>query len=176
MSGIVIHLVDAVTHRSRRPLMHRIATALLLAIASASPAPAQEPAAVPIPEARRSAHEDLAKLQGVWTRIRMEVDGRSSAAPGGWTATYEGDRLTLASGGKYYRSGIVTLDPSRSPKAINTWDLDGPTRDITFAGIYEIEGDTLTVCFSRPGGPRPTKLEPDPIAGFIYFIYERQKP
>lgn len=124
------------------------------------------------------APSDLDRLQGVWQLVAMERDGES-AAPEELTrdtATYEGNRITLRSGEKVRRRGIITLDPSRTPKAINTWDLDGPFEDQTIPGIYELDGDTLRLCFGGPGELRPRTFTTKGGQAFLMVVYKRKKP
>ena len=64
------------------------------------------------------------------------------------------NRLTLRAGERVRRRGIVTVGRNRRPKAINTWDQDGPFEDQTVPWIYALEGDTLKLCFARPGQAR----------------------
>ena len=129
-------------------------------------------------EARRIAREDLKKLQGTWDRVTMEVDGEAvgSEKIEGWTAGYEDDLLTLNGPDGPYRRGIVTLDPGHSPKATNTWDLDGPFADRTVPGIYDLDGDKLRVCFARPGEDRPTEFTTKRGTGFLLCVYKRRQP
>ena len=94
----------------------------------------------------------------------------------GWHAVYEGDSLTLHSDTEVRRHGITTLDPTRNPKAINTWDQDGPYDDRTVPGIYELKGDSLKLCFARPGDQRPTEFTTKKGTGFLLVVYERKKP
>jgi uncharacterized protein (TIGR03067 family) len=128
-------------------------------------------------DARGTAREDLKKLEGAWDRVSMEFEGEAWPAEKieGWTAMYEGDRLTLRINGKVYRESIVTLDPSRLPRAMNSWDLDGPAADQTVPGIYEIDGDTLKVCFAKPGSKRPKEFTTKKGTGFLYCEYKRKK-
>ena len=112
---------------------------------------------------RDASRKDLEKLQGTWIQVRMEADGENTPPEHfeGWHAVYHGDSLTLKAGETVRRRGIVTVDASRTPKAINTWDLDGPYSDQTVPGIYALEGDTLKLCsqpparIGRPSSPRP---------------------
>jgi uncharacterized protein (TIGR03067 family) len=127
---------------------------------------------------REAARKDLERLQGTWTLVAMENEGNPLPPEHfeGWSAVYEGDALTLKAGDQVRRRGVVTLDPSRTPKAINTWDMDGPYEDQTLAGIYDLDGDTLKLCFSRPGQERPTKFVTKEGPGFLLVVYKRKKP
>lgn len=127
---------------------------------------------------RDAAKKDLARLQGTWTLVSLESEGEASSPEQieGFTATYEGDSLTLKAKETVRRRGIVTLNPSRTPKAINTWDQNGPYEDQTVAGIYEFDGDTLKLCFSRPGEARPMEFSTKKGPGFLMVVYKKQKP
>jgi len=126
---------------------------------------------------RDAARKDLAALQGTWNLVAMEAEGDDVPADAikGWHAVYEGDALTLHSETEVRRHGITTLDPSRNPKAINTWDQDGPYDDRTVPGIYELKGDSLKLCFARPGEQRPTEFTTKKGTGVLLVIYERKK-
>ena len=156
--------------------MFRVGLVVVAALASSLALRAEEPPRrVNDPDDRRQSRDDLAKLQGCWVRVLGENDARRSTAPANWTATYDGDRLTLESNGEHYRTGLVTLDAARTPKAM---DLDGPNKDAVFPGIYEFDGDKLKVCFAHPGEKRPTEFKADGTTGggFIFYVYERRKP
>src|SRR5262249_31158486 len=92
----------------------------------------------------------------------------------GSTAVYEGNRVSLRDGDRVRRRGIVTVDPTRKPKAINTWDQDGPYEDQTVPGIYDLDGDTLRLCFSRPGSERPKEFTTKAKPGVLYCVYKRR--
>lgn len=130
------------------------------------------------PSTRQPARVDLAKLQGTWHCVAMERDGGEIPADDlkGSTVVYEDDQSILYRDGKLFRRGIITLDPSKTPKRINTWDLGGPYQDQTVPGIYEIDGDTLKLCFSRPGDERPTEFSTKKPPGLIVATYKRTKP
>jgi uncharacterized protein (TIGR03067 family) len=108
----------------------------------------------------------------------MESNGMESPSDSfnGWNSEYKGNRLTLRAGDRVRRRGIVTLEPSRKPKAINTWDQDGPFEDQTVPGIYEIDGDSLKLCFARPGEERPKEFTTKDGKAFLCCVYKRKRP
>jgi len=123
------------------------------------------------------ARTDLDRLQGTWVLVSMETEGHDVAAEDfkDWTVVYEQNRVTLRAGERVRRRGVVTLDPGRKPKAINTWDQDGPYDDQTVPGIYELKGDTLELCFARPGRERPKEFTTKSGTAFLVCVYKRQK-
>ncbi len=123
------------------------------------------------------AQTDLDKLQGTWAMVAMETEGHDVAAEDfkNYSAVYEQNRVTLRDGDRVRRRGIITLDPGRKPKAINTWDQDGPYEDQTVPGIYEIEGDTLKLCFARPGQERPKEITTKSGTAFLVCVYKKHK-
>jgi uncharacterized protein (TIGR03067 family) len=123
------------------------------------------------------AQSGLADLQGTWVLTSMETEGHEVPVEDfkDWTAVYEGNRLTLKAGQQVRRRGIITVDPSRRPRAINTWDQDGPYEDQTVPGIYALEGDTLKVCFARPGQERPKEFTTKTGRAFLFCVYRKQK-
>jgi uncharacterized protein (TIGR03067 family) len=120
---------------------------------------------------------ELAEFQGTWVMVSMETEGHEVPAEDikDSFAVYEGNRLTLRAGERVRRRGIVTVDPARRPRAINTWDQDGPFEDQTVPGIYALEGDTLKLCFARPGQERPKEFTTKSGTAFLFCVYKRVK-
>jgi uncharacterized protein (TIGR03067 family) len=124
-----------------------------------------------------SGEGDLAKLQGQWVVVSLEHRGHVAEPADfeGQSSVYEKNRWTWKVGDKVMRRGIITLDSTRSPKAINTWDSDGPHEDETVPGIYQLDGDTLKLCFAMPGETRPTEFTTKAGTGAILVVYKRKK-
>jgi uncharacterized protein (TIGR03067 family) len=125
----------------------------------------------------RATNSDLDNLQGTWVLVAMERDGEDVSAEDfvNWKAVYEQNRITLRIGDRVRRRGIITLDPGRVPKTIDTKDQDGPYADQTVPGIYSLEGDTLKLCFAHPGAERPRHFSTKDGSAFLYCVYKRQK-
>jgi uncharacterized protein (TIGR03067 family) len=124
-----------------------------------------------------SGEGDLAKLQGQWVVVSLEHRGHVAEPADfeGQSSVYEKNRWTWKVGDKVMRRGIITLNSTRSPKAINTWDSDGPHEDETVPGIYQLDGDTLKLCFAMPGEKRPTEFTTKSGTGAILVVYKRKK-
>jgi uncharacterized protein (TIGR03067 family) len=50
---------------------------------------------------------------------------------------------------------------------------EGPNKGKTFPAIYEIEGDTLRICYDLSGEKRPTKFET--VAGTKLYLVTYKK-
>lgn len=105
---------------------------------------------------------DFPLLQGAWHEVANEQEGGpvNAAPPVEYVGTLQitGRNFhryqTLADGRVLEGgSGSFVLDSSQSPAAIDFKQWQG-----TAHGLYELDGDMLTVCVTRGGGPRPNGL------------------
>ena len=135
--------------------------------ASATPAPATDANA-----------DELAKLQGIWQPITVESDGtamtpaelKKYARP----ATFQGDKI-IARKEETTTESPITIDPSHSPKWIDVVIQDGPDQGKTDFGIYDLDGDSLKLCLTKPGTERPADFTTKLGEPRIVTVYERQK-
>ena len=121
----------------------------------------------------------FAELDGTWTIVKMEIEGKSLLEKGEkWKLIIKDGKVT--SDAKDAPKEAVDLskflDPSKKPKTI-TYPYEGT---ITFYGIYEVKGDELRVCGDgvdtatekNPEARRPTKF--DSKEGLL-LIFKREK-
>jgi uncharacterized protein (TIGR03067 family) len=103
-------------------------------------------------------------IVGVWSGEKNTRGGKEAPIPeGGVTITFAADGKVIVKEGERERdSATYKVDAKKDPAEI---DLIPPKEEVTMRGIYRIDGDTLTICFSgkEAGGKnesvRPTKFE-----------------
>jgi uncharacterized protein (TIGR03067 family) len=102
---------------------------------------------------------DLDKLQGSWKITALEVDERELPA-----STIENSRITIS--GNQFESvamgvsykGQIELNQNQKPKIFDLVFTEGPEQGNRNPGIYELEGDTWTICLATRGNQRPKKF------------------
>jgi uncharacterized protein (TIGR03067 family) len=118
--------------------------------------------------------QDLDNLQGTWSMISLELDGQPMSG-GGAQIEVRGDRFTTIAMGAIYE-GTVVLHEDTSPRSFDLRFDDGPEKGSTSLGIYRLDGDIWTICFTTRGGERPTKFASPSGAGVALETLQRQTP
>ena len=121
--------------------------------------------------------KEMKLLDGVWTPTAAELGGQA------WTEAQlkimklevAGEKYTVTVG-KTVDMGTVKLDLSKKPRAMDIIGNDGPNKDKTFLAIYELNGDTLRVCYDLTGKSRPTEFKTQKDALVFLVTYQRGKP
>ena len=55
--------------------------------------------------------------------------------------------------------GTYTLDATSKPKSMTITSTEGPNQDKTSPAIYELRGDTLSICYDLSGAKRLTEFK-----------------
>ena len=88
----------------------------------------------------------VGNLQGNWTAVRAERDGRAAADIVGHALLIEDGKFSIQENGVTIFGGTLWLDESTSPAAIDFRHTGYSSAGKTWRGIYRIDGDALTVC------------------------------
>ncbi|HXY36274.1 MAG TPA: TIGR03067 domain-containing protein, partial [Planctomycetaceae bacterium] len=119
---------------------------------------------------------DLAQFEGVWSFSTVKVNGQPQRGAG-----HENDRLIFQKDGRFtvvQRPGIThgtyKVDPGHTPKQYDVRIETGRLKGINVPAIYEIAGDTLTICMPLAGNERPTVLESKPGDACLFEVFKRQ--
>jgi uncharacterized protein (TIGR03067 family) len=117
--------------------------------------------------------KDLQKLQGNWTVISIEMNGNKTPEDkiGDPKAVFKGKQYSIHD----FRL-TITIDPAKKPKTNNMDGKDGNGKPLSMIGIYEVEGDSLKICFAKPAEKeRPSTFQTKPNSGQSLIRYDRAK-
>src|SRR5215469_15645901 len=89
---------------------------------------------------RERMQDDLARLQGTWNIVAVEMDGQKMPPGADARIIVDGDRFTSEGMGATYR-GKLTVDAAQKPKTFDLKFTAGPEKGNTNLGIYELKGD-----------------------------------
>jgi uncharacterized protein (TIGR03067 family) len=136
-----------------------------------------------------SPEKDAKALEGAWNEVSRDYDGKEVEKRfiEKSKVIFKSDgKLSLIDGFKVERT--YKLDASKSPKTIDvidtitTTDKEGKKKTVEqvwWCGIYEMDGDKLTICYVRSEGPkagqRPKALTSDAKSAVFKSVYQREK-
>src|SRR5262245_28310104 len=132
---------------------------------------AAEPAARLTEPARdgRKGRPDKEALQAKWSASCVEIDGTDYTAQKAksWLLVFADDKVKgMTKGGDEL---VYKLDPKKEPKE---FDLMGEKDEVTRRGIYELDGNTLKMCWLQDGTRRPTEFS---STKGVLVVYEKKK-
>ena len=125
-----------------------------------------------------AAKKDLEALQGTWTAAVVERDGQKAPEEvvKNFKVVFTCDKMIINPDNDN-RSSRFKLDSSKNPKAMDNTPEQGPKKGVSLPAIYELDGDTLKVCFDNAGvsDKRPTEFKTTPGSGLALFVLKREK-
>ena len=144
------------------------------------PGPPQEVVVVAAQRARqavlRADPHDTRPVQGDWIPVQAQLGGQPLP-----DTVLKTIRLKLGEGtydvsvGGAPDQGTFEVDASTTPKRMVIRGTVGPNKDRTIPAIYEIESDTLRICYDLSGAQHPAEFN-SPAGTKLYLVsYARKK-
>jgi uncharacterized protein (TIGR03067 family) len=128
-------------------------------------------------DAETATKDEQARLEGVWSFTSVKVNGQPQPVAG-----HEADRMIFQKDGRFtvvQRPGIThgtfKVNPGHTPKQYDVRIETGRLKGISVPAIYELAGDTLTICMPLGGSERPTVLESKPSDGHLFEVFKRER-
>jgi uncharacterized protein (TIGR03067 family) len=114
-------------------------------------------------------------LVGTWACSSAVVDGKrlpdETAALLRLTLTET--RFKTEKGSQVLFDSAYTLDASKHPKEINMVGTEGDFVGKEACGIYLLERDTLQLCYTMPGTPRPIEFQSPGGSKTYWIVWKR---
>jgi uncharacterized protein (TIGR03067 family) len=118
-----------------------------------------------------AADPDLEKLQGKWVVESFHYNGNVVERMNGAIREFSKDTYTLTpKEGEAISGTVKSVDSTKTPKEI---DLD--VNNQTLKGIYQLDGDTLKLCYNLITRQRPTEFASKPDTGLVLVVHKRAK-
>jgi RNA polymerase sigma factor (sigma-70 family) len=121
--------------------------------------------------------KDLEALQGTWRVVEAYRAGQPAKLDAAHDrALFKGDLQILDPGGAD-RTSRFALDPSKHPKWIDFATMPAKGKGINVPAIYELQGDTLRICFDNESDTpkRPSEFSSTPQNQLTLEVLRRMK-
>ena len=104
--------------------------------------------------------KDKEKLIGTWAPVSITVGGkpRPDEEVKKSKMVIAADKITILREGKDEDKATYKIDTTKKPRTIDITPSTGGEAGQVMPGIYELDGDTLKMCFARPKGERPKEF------------------
>jgi uncharacterized protein (TIGR03067 family) len=119
---------------------------------------------------------DTKAVQGDWVPLKAELSGQPMPDAILKTISLKlGDGTYAVLVGDKPDHGTFKVDSSATPKSMDVTGTDGPNQGKTFPAIYELEGDTLRICYDLSGAKRPAEFKTATGTKLYLVTYQRKK-
>ena len=121
--------------------------------------------------------KDLEKLQGTWTVVSMEMDGKflPDETRRKIKLTITGEHFTFDNGEDTH-GGLYKVDPSKDPKELDIVITRGDEKGKVYLVSYKFEDGKMIQCMELSNQGRPREFTGKAGSGCALEIWQRQKP
>jgi uncharacterized protein (TIGR03067 family) len=116
-------------------------------------------------------------LQGTWLPVAAELSENplDEATLKTMKLVVEEDKYAITVGESAFDKGTIRIDPAAKPKTMDILGTGGPNQGKTFLAIYELNSDTLRICYDLTGKVRPTEFKTRRGEPLFLATYKRAK-
>lgn len=121
--------------------------------------------------------KDLEKLQGVWSVVSMEMDGKplSEERRKKTRLTIRGEKFTFETGVDSHE-GLYKIDPTKDPKQLDIVITRGDEKGKVYLVIYKFEDGNMIQAMRLDNKSRPAEFTGKAGTGAALEIWHREKP
>jgi len=121
--------------------------------------------------------KDLEKLQGVWSVVSMEMDGRplSEERRKKTRLTIRGEKFTFDTGVDSHE-GLYKIDPTKDPKQLDIVITRGDEKGKVYLVIYKFDDGKMIQAMRLDNKSRPLEFTGKAGTGAALEIWQREKP
>lgn len=120
--------------------------------------------------------DDLKAMEGTWKMTLAEAGGHAVEPEElkDLVVTIAGDHYT-AKVKDGMEAGTVKLDETPKLKTLDATKTEGFEAGKVIKAVYELQGDTMRVCYAFDGGERPTELATRDGVAWVLITYQRER-
>ncbi len=117
------------------------------------------------------------ELEGVWACESAEVNGRKldEATVKSLKLTLKGEQYKTERGGDVLFDSTYSLDTKADPKRIDMIGTEGELKGKPAQGIYQLDKDRLTMCYTMPGKERPKEFKSEEKSEAYLLVWRRSE-
>ena len=117
--------------------------------------------------------DDTKRWQGTWKMVACTYDGEPQTADMEWIV--DGDHYTIRLNGVSHEDpNMITLDASRKRVEVFHHDTPPGTYGGKLKGIYEVSGNSLTVCYDLTGQRYPESFDAKRGSRQVLYQFRRE--
>ena len=128
---------------------------------------------------KEDAKKETDRWQGNWVATAVESAGNAFTDEQAKSMKFavKGNKYTYTIGEDYHEVGNFKVDAAKKPKTVDVTIIEGTDKGEAQLGIYELDKDTLKICFAKPGKDktRPKDFTTNADNEQLLITFKREK-